>query len=133
MNCPKCNNSNHRKDGFVNGKQRYYCAVCDFHYTVTSRKARPLSQKRLAVALHIMGLSNRKIKKILDVSDVAVLNWIKNYNQNPNQTNVRHSELCEMNSEEMRRFVETQKNVLLISIEAEKNVIFRLQCKTIET
>ncbi|KAA6317052.1 hypothetical protein EZS27_032733, partial [termite gut metagenome] len=32
MDCPRCGSLNYRKDGFVQGRQRYECKECRYHY-----------------------------------------------------------------------------------------------------
>ncbi len=37
INCPKCQNSESRKDGIVREKQRYLCKSCGYRYTVAHK------------------------------------------------------------------------------------------------
>jgi hypothetical protein len=66
------------KSGHVQGRQRYQCKVCGYHYTVALKStAKPLSLKKQALHLYLEGLGFRSIGRILGVSHVAVLQWIK--------------------------------------------------------
>jgi len=78
MDCPKCKSDENTKDGVIKGRQRYKCKTCGFRYTVASgSKAKPLHMKKLALQLYLEGLGFRSIGRILKVSNVTVLNWIR--------------------------------------------------------
>ncbi len=82
MNCPKCNSDAKTKDGVVKGRQRYKCRDCGFRYTVASgSKAKPLYMRRLALQLYLEGLGFRSIGRVLMVSNVTVLNWIRAFGE----------------------------------------------------
>lgn len=79
-NCPKCKSTNIRKDGIVKEKQRYLCKNCKYHFTVEHR-GKGEDIKRNALILYLEGLGFRSIGRFLDVSHVAVYNWIKSYGE----------------------------------------------------
>ena len=82
MDCPKCKSDKKTKDGVVKDKQRYKCKDCGFRYTVASgSKAKPLHMKKLALQLYLEGLGFRSIGRILKVSNVTVLNWIRAFGE----------------------------------------------------
>jgi transposase-like protein len=76
MNCPKCNSERCVKDGIVKNKQRYLCKPCKYRYTVRGI-GKPKSLKKFALQLYLEGLGFRSIGRILKVSNVSVLNWVK--------------------------------------------------------
>ena len=76
MECPRCQRSNYKKDGIVIGKQRYQCRDCLFKYTTTQR-GKPKEVKKLALHMYLEGLGFSSIGRIIGVSDVAVLKWIR--------------------------------------------------------
>ncbi len=76
MDCPKCKSTSHIKDGQVGGRQRHRCKKCDFRYTVLER-GKPMATKKLALQLYLEGLGFRSIGRVLKVSAVSVMNWIK--------------------------------------------------------
>jgi len=78
MECPKCKSKTSVKDGIVKGRQRYLCKECKYRYTVEYR-GKPNSLKKLALQLYLEGLGFRSISRILKVSNVSVLNWIKSF------------------------------------------------------
>ncbi len=82
MNCPKCKSDEKTKDGVIKGRQRYKCKDCGFRYTVASgSKAKPLHMRRLALQLYLEGLGFRSIGRVLGVSNVTVLNWIRAFGE----------------------------------------------------
>jgi transposase len=82
MNCPKCKSSNHKKNGKVNGRQRYKCHDCGYNYTVEMKStASSTSVKRQALQLYLEGLGFRSIGRFLGVSHVSVYNWIRKFGQ----------------------------------------------------
>lgn len=82
MNCPKCKSSSHRKNGIVNGRQRYKCHDCGYNYSVELKStASSPFVKRQALQLYLEGLGFRSIGRILGVSHVSVQKWIKKFGQ----------------------------------------------------
>lgn len=80
MNCPKCDSTEYRKDGIVIGRQRYRCKECDYRYTVRKRSPRvPEKKKRFAIELYLEGMGFRAIGRVLKVSQVSVMNWVRQY------------------------------------------------------
>lgn len=75
--CKHCGSCDYRKDGIVRGHQRYLCKGCDRRFTDTPARGKPESVKLLALLLYCSGMSQLRISKILGVSDVAVLTWIR--------------------------------------------------------
>src|SRR3989304_3628663 len=79
MNCPKCNSANHVKNGMASGRQRYKCKKCSLNYTVEYKAGIKPEYKRLALMMYLEGMGLRSISRIIGVSNVAVLKWIKNF------------------------------------------------------
>ncbi len=77
MRCPRCKSDQRVKDGIVKGRQRYQCKACGFRYTVEYKSGITPYFKRLALMMYIEGLGFRSIGRILGVSNVAVLNWVR--------------------------------------------------------
>lgn len=78
MNCPKCSSKNYRKNGFKDGRQRYFCKECQYNYSTKHGKGKPKELKIKAIELYLEGMGFRAIGRILDVSNVAVLKWVRN-------------------------------------------------------
>jgi len=76
--CKRCQATDYVKSGIVRGLQRYKCKACGCHFTDTPRRGKPPAMKALALLLYAMGnMSFCSIARILGVSDVAVLNWVR--------------------------------------------------------
>ena len=78
ISCKHCGGSDYVKNGMVYGRQRYRCKACGCNFTNTPRRGKPAAMKALAVLLYAMGnASFCMIARLLGVSDVAVLKWIR--------------------------------------------------------
>ena len=80
MNCPHCQDTAQQiKLGFnKSGSQRYKCKLCNRAYTPKpNQKGYPLSIRMLAIRLYLEGNNFRRIARILKVSHVSVMNWVK--------------------------------------------------------
>ena len=76
--CKRCGATDHVKNGIVRGFQRYLCLSCGCNFTMTPPRGKPPAMKALALLLYAMGnVSFGSIARILGVSDVAVLNWVR--------------------------------------------------------
>ena len=76
LKCPKCGSEKRIKSGLNNKKQRYLCKKCGCHYTV-SQRGYPEHIRRKAIQLYLEGNGFRRIERILKVSHVSVINWVK--------------------------------------------------------
>jgi len=78
LSCKRCGGVDYGKSGTVRGHQRYRCRDCGCHFTDTPAPGKPAAMKALAVLLHGMGnMSFSMIGRLLGVSDVAVLKWVR--------------------------------------------------------
>src|SRR5271167_2908272 len=76
--CKRCGAADHMKNGIVRDVQRYRCRSCGCNFTMTPPRGKPPEMKALAVLLYAMGgMSLRAIARILGVSNVAILNWVR--------------------------------------------------------
>ena len=76
--CKRCPASDYVKNGVVRGLQRYRCRACGCNFTATKPRGEPAAVKALATLLYAMGnMSFCGIARLLNVSDVAVLKWIR--------------------------------------------------------
>jgi transposase-like protein len=76
--CKRCGVSDYARSGLARGHQRYRCRACGCHFTDTPLRGKPPAMKALAVLLYGMGaMSFSGIGRLLGVSDVAVLKWVR--------------------------------------------------------
>ena len=78
--CPKCDSAEATKSGVINERQRFKCRTCGYHYTV-AKVGREVDSYYVikALQLYIEGVSYREIERLLGVSHVSVMNWVKKY------------------------------------------------------
>ena len=111
MNCPRCKNSNHKKNGKVDGRQRYKCNDCGYNYTVDVKStASSPSVKRQALQLYLEGLGFRSIGRFLGVSHVSVQNWIKKFGQELEDLK-SENEISIVELDEMHTYIGNKKNI----------------------
>lgn len=109
-NCPKCKGLNFRKDGIVKSKQRYLCKDCKHRFTV-EQIGKPSKIKRDALILYLEGLGFRSIGRFLNVSHVAVFNWIKSFGEQLD--GFRNSEGIEVvELDEMHTYIGSKKTIV---------------------
>ncbi|NDV46706.1 IS1 family transposase [Paludibacter sp. 221] len=78
MSCPKCKSNDKVKNGLIKGVQRYLCKQCGCNYTVSSKFLSEKEAKhQLAFSLYSEGHSFHAISRILGVSHVSVMNWVR--------------------------------------------------------
>lgn len=76
--CKKCNSSEIVKNGFARTKQRYKCKDCNYNFIEGDlRKEKNLDKQRMALHLYLENMGFRAIGRVLGVSNVSVLNWVK--------------------------------------------------------
>ena len=127
MQCPKCKSENFIKDGIVKSKQRYKCKTCNFRYTVTHKSTeKPLYLKRFALQLYLEGLGFRSIGRVLKVSNVSVLNWIRQFGEQVKS--LRSNEPASVTEiDEMHTYIGTKKTIngyglLLIEMKRDSSI-----------
>lgn len=80
LTCKKCSSTSYVKSGHVRGLQRYKCRACGCQFTETKPRGVSPVLKNFAVILYAhCGVSMLGIAKLLKVSDVAVLKWIRKF------------------------------------------------------
>ena len=111
MNCPRCNSSNHKKNGIVGGRQRYKCHDCGYNYTVELKStAFSTSVKKQALQLYLEGLGFRSIGRVLGVSHVSVQKWIKKFGQELEELK-SENKLSIVELDEMHTYIGNKKNI----------------------
>jgi len=111
MDCPKCKNSEHCRDGIVRGRQRYLCKRCKHRYTVITRSGTGSDEiKRMALQLYLEGLGFRSIGRVLKFSNVTILKWIRAYGTQLEP--IKRNESVEiMELDEMHSYIGSKKTI----------------------
>ncbi|KAA6315513.1 hypothetical protein EZS27_034037 [termite gut metagenome] len=69
MNCPRCGSLNYSKAGFVQGRQRYECKECRYHYTIEKKSdVKSAETGRMALKLYLEGPGFRATDRLLPIS-----------------------------------------------------------------
>ena len=91
--------------------QRYLCLSCGCNFTITPR-GKPPAMKALALLLYAMGnVTFGSIARILGVSDVAVLNWVRDEARKLPEPSTK-AEVVVVTLDEMWRFVKKKTEKL---------------------
>ena len=78
MQCPKCSSKKHVKNWSANWNPRKKCKDCWCSFTKSEPRWKSQTMKKLALVLYLEWLWFRSIWRVLWVSNVAVIKWIKN-------------------------------------------------------
>lgn len=111
-NCPNCQSPKHIKSGIVNNRQRYKCKDCNYYFTVfkTGKKIDDYYVNK-ALQLYLEGLTYREIERILGVSHVSVINWVKKYNIKRPHNNTYHTSYKILNQQELAAYFSQAENL----------------------
>ncbi|GLB53806.1 transposase [Neptunitalea chrysea] len=79
--CPSCGSNQFVKAGIVNDRQRYKCKKCSYYFTV-NKLGKQIDDYYVnkSLQLYLEGLTYREIERILGISHVTIMNWVKKYN-----------------------------------------------------
>jgi len=109
FSCKRCGASEYTRNGFVRGKQRYYCKKCGYNFTNTQARGRPKAVKALAILLYRIGkASYRFLGKLLNASPAAVYKWVSQAALNLPEPEGR-GDVREMELDEMWHFLRSKK------------------------
>ncbi len=110
--CPKCNSTSYVKSGVVQGRQRYRCKQCNYHFTVQKRgKKIDDYYVTKAIQLYVEGISYREIERILGISHVSVMNWVKSYKIKRPVNQNYHPTYKILTHEELARYMADKENI----------------------
>ena len=113
LKCKQCDSSSTVKNGIVRNKQRYKCKHCGYNFVEGDlRKERNLDKQRLALHLYLENMGFRAIGRVLGVSNVSVLNWIKSAGESIRQYHQdqdRPEKIKVMEFDEMWHFIGSKK------------------------
>jgi transposase-like protein len=110
--CPKCQSEVLIKSGVVKGRQRYRCKNCNYSFTVL-KEGKQIDPYYVikALQLYIEGVTYREIERILGISHVTVMNWVKKYSIKMPENNDYHPTYKVLTHAELLDFL-GDKNIL---------------------
>lgn len=111
MECPKCKQNKYVKNGIVKDRQRYLCKHCKYCYTV-AEVGKPMVLKKQAVNLYLEGLGFRSIERILKVSNVSVLNWVKKFGKEIEAIREPEREIEIIEMDELHTYIQHKKTTV---------------------
>lgn len=108
--CPKCHSTKVIKSGIVNDRQRYKCKRCAYYFTV-DKMGKSISDYYVtkAIQLYVEGVSYREIERILGVSHVSVMNWVKKYKIKRPENNDYHPTYRILSHDELVEFMKKKE------------------------
>lgn len=111
LSCPSCQSEGpFVKSGVIKDRQRYQCKSCKYNFTVLKQgKSIDPYYVIKALQLHLEGVSYREIERILGVSHVTVLNWVKKYGIKAPQPAGYHPTYRILNHAELVRLIENRE------------------------
>lgn len=110
--CPNCGSDTYVKSGIVNDRQRYKCKSYGYYFSVNKvGKQIDSYYVNKALQLYIEGLAYREIERILGISHVSIMNWVKKYNiKRPTATNY-HPTYKILNASELSNYFQNTNNL----------------------
>ncbi len=110
--CPKCESREATKSGIVGGRQRYKCKKCGYHYSV-AKVGKEINSYYVikALQLYVEGVSYREIERLLGVSHVSVMNWVKKYGMKAPRQTEYHPTYKILNQKELTEFFQNADNL----------------------
>ena len=110
--CPNCGSNSYVKSGVVKERQRYKCKKCNYYFTVNKvGKKIDSYYVNKALQLYLEGLSYREIERVLGVSHVSIINWVKKYNIKRPYKFEYHSTYKILNAQELVKYFSDNKNL----------------------
>ena len=109
MECKKCGATEHSKNGFIKGHQRYKCKNCGYQFVPTLQKGFDEQTKLIACLLYINGLSFRTIAGLLNTSATSILSWVRKFALQHYKKSQPASEAVVIQLDEMRHFLHLKK------------------------
>jgi transposase-like protein len=109
--CPKCKSEITVKHGIVKGKQRYTCKTCNYNFTVLKR-GRELEKIYIirALQLYLEGLGFRSISRIIGISHVTIIKWIKRYGSSLEIIRIEKDKEAIVEVDEIFSYIGSKKN-----------------------
>ncbi|MHA7844332.1 MAG: transposase-like zinc-binding domain-containing protein [Winogradskyella sp.] len=110
--CPNCGSDSYVKSGIVNHRQRYRCKSCNYYFTV-NKLGKKIDDYYVnkALQLYLEGLTYREIERILGISHVSIMNWVKKYNIKRPYNSSYHPTYKILNAQELSNYFSNAQNL----------------------
>ena len=110
--CPKCDSTNISKNGIINDRQRFKCKDCQYNFTV-DKIGKSIDNYYVvkALQLYVEGVSYREIERLLGISHVSVMNWVKKYQVKIPKQSLYNPTYKVMNHKELSEFYANRENL----------------------
>ena len=110
--CPNCSSEKFIKAGIVKERQRFKCKKCNYFFTVPKvGKEIDKYYVNKSLQLYLEGLTYREIERILGVSHVSVMNWVKKYKIKRPYTDDYHPTYKIFNATELSNYFQNTSNI----------------------
>lgn len=109
--CPQCQSTQIIKSGIINDRQRYKCKSCSYNFTV-NKLGKQIDKYYVtkSLQLYLEGLTYREIERIIGVSHVSVMNWVRKYNIHKVQNTDYHPTYKILNQSELATYFSKSEN-----------------------
>ena len=112
ISCPKCSKEDLIKSGVIKGRQRFNCKSCNYSFTVLKQgKSIDPYYVIKSLQLYIEGISFREIERILGISHVSVMNWVKKYNIKAPENYEYRPSYKVLNHSELINYIQSKENL----------------------
>lgn len=110
--CPNCSSENYIKSGIVSNRQRYKCKSCGYFFSV-NKLGKQIDDYYVnkALQLYLEGLTYREIERILGISHVSIMNWVKKYNVKRPKNYNYHPTYKILNTSELTSYFQNLNNI----------------------
>jgi hypothetical protein len=110
--CPNCNSDRYIKSGVVSDRQRYKCKDCNYFFSV-NKIGKQIDDYYVnkSLQLYLEGLSYREIERILGISHVSIMNWVKKYNIKRPLNPDYHPTYKILNAKELGEYFTNRENI----------------------
>jgi transposase len=100
------------KSGIVARRQRFHCKNCNYFFTV-QKQGKQIDNYYVvkALQLHLEGISYREIERILGISHVSVMNWVRKYKIKVPENYEYHPTYRIFNHQELTEFMQNPTNL----------------------
>ena len=111
--CPRCQCKTFVKNGKNNNKQRYKCKQCAYNFSIDKLK-QGIDQYYVkhCLQLYLEGMGFRAIERVVGVSHVSVINWVKQDGKALKKVTESRKNIAAVELDELCSYVGSKKKAL---------------------